>query len=200
MSITGIYKMPYLGGVPSPSRISLRASGLDGLIRWDAIFFGGHMGIAHQPFSGPFKSNQAEQAALPSGTFLRNFEICPHCERVGRPALVERLNEAGPVISRSDGISFHLVLGDRPISFPAEKSSGKTDMLTAGFWYMRSRNDDEPPVTETVVVLLRRPPGRGTALMHCLETVADKLAEKLIKADWLATFYEFDGHRLGRIS
>ena len=73
-------------------------------------------------------------------------------------------------------------------------------MLTAGFWYMRSRNNDDPPVTETVVVLLRRPPGRGTALMHCLETVADKLAERLSKQDRLATFYEFDGHRLGRLS
>jgi hypothetical protein len=158
------------------------------------------MGIAHQqPFSGAFKANQPERASSPPGTLLRNFEICPHCVKIGRPPLVERLNEAGPVISRSDGISFHLVLGDRPISFPAEKSSGKTDMLTAGFWYMRSLNDDDPPVTETVVVLLRRPPGRGTAVMRCLEAVADKLAEKLIKADHLDTFYEFDGHRLGRI-
>jgi len=160
------------------------------------------MGIAHQqPSSGTFKADQPEQTLLPSGTLLRNFEICPHCERIGRSPLVERLNEAGPVISRSDGITFHLVLGDRPISFPAEKSSGKTEMLTAGYWYMRERSDGSPQVTETVVVLLRRPPGRrGAALMHCLETVADKLAEKLTKPDDLATFYEFDGHRLVRIS
>lgn len=160
------------------------------------------MGIVRQqPFSGTFNSDSSEQGSLASRTILRNFQICPHCERIGRPPLVERLNEAGPVISRSDGVSFHLVLGDRPISFPAEKSSGKSEMLTAGFWYMRERGDGNPQVTETVVVLLRRPPGRrGAALMHCLETVADRLTEKLTKPDGLATFYEFDGHRLARIS
>lgn len=159
------------------------------------------MGIARQHLSsGTFNSSQSERGSVPPGTILKNFELCPHCQRIGKPPLVERLNEAGPVISRSDGISFHLVLGDRPISFPAEKSSGKTGMLTAGFWYMRERNDDNPQVTETVVVILQRPPGRGVALMHCLEIVADKLAEKLTKSDSLGTFYEFDGHRLGRIS
>ena len=39
-----------------------------------------------------------------------------------------------------------------------------------------------------------------SAVLRCLEAVADKLAEKLTQADRLATFYEFDGHSLGRIS
>ncbi len=158
------------------------------------------MGIVRQQvFSATFNSDSPERGSLASRTILRNFHICPHCEKIGRPALVERLNEAGPVISRSDGISFHLVLADRPISFPAENSSEKNEMLTAGFWYMRARSDGHTQVTETVVVILRRPPGRGAVLMHHLDAVADKLAEKLIKPDSLATLYEFDGHRLGRV-
>jgi hypothetical protein len=159
------------------------------------------MGIVRQqPVSQTSDFDSSDQGSFASRTILRNFQICPHCERIGRPALVERLNEAGPVISRSDGTSFHLVLGDRPISFPAEKSSGRTGMLTAGFWYMRSHDDGNPQVTETVVVILRRPPGPGAALIRRLEAVADRLAEKLIRPEGLATFYEFDGHRLGRVS
>ncbi len=37
-----------------------------------------------------------------------NFNICPHCLANGLPGTLERLNERGPIISRSDGINFHL--------------------------------------------------------------------------------------------
>ncbi|HTQ61136.1 MAG TPA: hypothetical protein VMI32_12980 [Candidatus Solibacter sp.] len=144
-------------------------------------------------------SNQSERSSRTRKRLLKNFEICQHCEKKGRSPVVERLNEAGPVISRSDGESFHLVLGDRPISFPAEKSSGKTGMMSAGFWYVKDR-DDSATHTETVVVILRDPPERGVALMRHLESVADKLAEKLGKADALATLYEYDNHSLHRVS
>jgi hypothetical protein len=143
------------------------------------------------------QSDRVPKTAKPP---MNNFESCLHCEKKGRSPVVERLNEADPVISRSDGESFHLVLGDKPIFFPAEKSSGKSGMMTAGFWYVKDGNDEATHVTETVVVILRNPPKRGPALMRHLERVADKLAEKLGKADALATLYEFDHHRLHRVS
>jgi hypothetical protein len=125
-----------------------------------------------------------------------NFNVCPHCQAHGRPCMLERLNEWGPMISRSDGVNFHLVLGDRPIEYPSERAAGKSDMKSVGFWYVHERNGDS---TETVVVILRRPPRGGVALMRHLEIVADQLYEKLRKASSLPCLYEFDGQRLHQV-
>jgi hypothetical protein len=153
--------------------------------------------------AGAFAVDGSNSLSSQPRRFLRNFQVCPHCERLGRQSIVERLDERGPVISRSDGESFHLVLGDRPISYPAEKSSGKTGMMTVGFWYVRERNRESgemTPCTETVVVILRKPPTSGVSLMRHLEKLADHLAERLIKPGDLATLYEFEGTRLQRVS
>jgi hypothetical protein len=135
----------------------------------------------------------------PTRGLFRNFQSCPHCERMGRYPIIERLNEAGPVVSRSDGKTFHLVLGDRPISFPAEKSSGRTEMKSAGFWYITERNGSTNAFTQTVVVILRKAPQNGVSLFRHLEMVADALAEKLAKPEPLETLYEFEGNRLHRV-
>ena len=159
-------------------------------------------------YLGFLNPDDSDQKLKPSNRFFRNFGICPHCEKKGGPFLLERLNNAGPMISRSDGESFHLVLGDRPISFPAEKSSGKTEMMTAGFWYVTEQKVDswgtrEYPrptgSTQTVVVILRKPPRHGVELTRHLETVADRLADKLAKPEELATLYEFYGDQLHRV-
>jgi hypothetical protein len=155
-------------------------------------------------FSGFLGHNDSDQVLKP---FYRNFGVCPHCQRKGAPFLLDRLNDAGPMISRSDGESFHLVLGDKPISFPAEKSSGKTAMMSVGFWYVSepkagSLNSDKLTgtmgLTETVVVILRKPPKSGPPLMRHLELLADTLAEKIAQPERLATFYDFDGKQLRR--
>jgi hypothetical protein len=126
----------------------------------------------------------------------RDFSLCPHCHVNGRSSLLVRLNEWGPMISRSDGYDFHLVMGDRPIAYPAERGAGKTEMMTAGFWYVHEANGGS---TETVVVILRKPPrDRGSLLRH-LETVADRLYGKLCKSGRLACLYEFDGLQLRRV-
>ena len=131
---------------------------------------------------------------------VENFEFCFHSERKSRPSAAEGLNEAGPIISRSDGESYHLVVDDRTISFSTEKSSVKRSTRIVGFWYVKDENDEPAQVTETVAVILRNPPKRGVALMRHVETVADRLAEKLGKTDALATLYEWDGNRLRKVS
>jgi hypothetical protein len=137
----------------------------------------------------------------PAKELFRNFQSCPHCERKGCYPFIERINDVAPVISRSDGETFHLVLGDRPISYPAEKSSGKTEMVTAGFWYVKERDpEDKGEVfAGTVVVVLRKHP-RGVEMLRQLETVADRLVEKIRKTPFVETFYEFDGDRLSKIA
>src|SRR5579859_6106342 len=153
--------------------------------------------------AGAFAVDRSNSASSQPRRLLRNFQVCPHCERLGRQSIVERLDERGPVISRSDGESFHLVLGDRPISYPAEKSSGETGMMTVGFWYVKERRSESGEATastETVVVILRKPPAAGVPLMKHLEKLADQLAEKLVKPEKLATLYECEGNRLQRVS
>lgn len=134
----------------------------------------------------------------PSRGLFRNFQMCPHCERKGRKPFVERIDDCAPIISRSDGETFHLVLGDRPTSYPAEKSSGKTDKVTAGFWYVKEQDDRSGVSAGTVVVMLRKPPG-GVGLLRQLEIVVDKLVERINKTSFVGTFYEFDGDRLSKI-
>jgi len=124
-----------------------------------------------------------------------NFEICPHCEAIHMPPRLERLDEESPIVSRSDGVNFHLVLGDRPIEYPAGRQ-GETGWLSAGFWYVHEANGGR---TETAVVLLRnRIPGRN--LSGILNAIADKLYDKLQKTRILERGYEFEGGRLHKIS
>jgi hypothetical protein len=125
-----------------------------------------------------------------------NFNICPHCLANGRLVLAEGPNEWGPIVSRSDGVNFHLVLGDRPISYPAKSPIVCRQMMSVGFWYVHEANGAS---TEAVVVILRRPPRGGTPLLHHLEAVADKLFEKLKKSSRLPCIYEFDGRQLHQI-
>ena len=100
------------------------------------------------------------------------------------------------MISRSDGYDFHLALGDRPIAYPAERGGGKTEMMSAGFWYVHEANGGS---TETVVVILRKPPRDWASLLRHLETVADRLYGKLCKSGRLDCLYEFDGQQLRRV-
>jgi len=156
--------------------------------------------FSRQPHAGINPSHSTSvQAANARAPRLRwmNFNICPHCRANGRSGALERLNEWGPIISRSDGLNCHLVLGDRPIEYPAERASGKTEMMSAGFWYVHEANGGS---TETVVVILRRPPIGGVSLLRDLEMVADKLYEKLRKSSRLPCVYEFDRKHLHQVA
>jgi hypothetical protein len=126
---------------------------------------------------------------------FKNFTVCPHCEKKGRTSVVKPLNQSGVVISRSDGESFHVFLGDRPIAFPSERRSRKTTSIAAGFLYVSERNGIENAFTNTVVVLLRTSL-RGARLLSRLELVADRLAKLLAKMGQLETTYEFSGNKL----
>jgi hypothetical protein len=179
------------------------------ILRERRIEVGGSMSVTEfrLRLTWPYYRDSLEKLK-PSRGLFRNFQLCPHCEKNGRNPIVERINDCAPIISRSDGETFHLVLGDRPISYPAEKSSGKTDKVTVGFWYVKendhkNRKNEEKGEDDmfagTVVVMLRKPPG-GIGLLVQLEIVADKLVEKLNKTQFIETFYEFDGDHLSKIA
>jgi hypothetical protein len=106
----------------------------------------------------------------------RNFNVCPHCALQGKQSLLCRRCEGIPMISRSDGKTFHLLLADCPARHPAERDSGKTEKISVCFWY--SHIQDAGSTCSTVVIL--RDPGRNyAALFRLIETAADLLAKQL---------------------
>jgi len=86
----------------------------------------------------------------PSRSKFRNFNVCPHSEWNGEEALLTRLSEGIPMISRSDGRNFHLVLADRPLPYPVESASGPTGTISVCFWYVYGAENRE---TKSTVVL-----------------------------------------------
>jgi hypothetical protein len=124
----------------------------------------------------------------------RNFNLCPHCIFQGKQSLLCRRCEGIPMISRSDGKTFHLLLADYPARYPAERASGKTEKISVCFWY--SHVLDSGSTGSTVVIL--RDPGRNFAgLFRLIETAADLLAKQLADCYRPATWCELvnDGLR-----
>jgi len=119
----------------------------------------------------------------------RNFSLCPHCEVTGQPATLCRLCEGLPMISRSDGTTFHLLLADQPLPYPMERSSGKTRNLSLCFWYMHA---GQPKQTLSTIVLLRDADKKRHSLFRKIEVVADLLSEELSRCGKLANVYELD--------
>ena len=81
----------------------------------------------------------------------RNFNLCPHCIGQGRESLLCRICEGCPMISRSDGRTFHLLLTDHPWPYPAERNSQARELVSVCFWYSHVGNVSE---TLTGVVVL----------------------------------------------
>lgn len=121
-------------------------------------------------------------------TTYRNFNLCPHCRRGGQQALLCRLCEGLPMISRSDGESFHLLLADRPIPYPIETATGPTNRITACYWYAHVSGFDR---TRSTIVVLPCADINSPAAFRLIETAADLLAEELSHHSELAEFYEF---------
>lgn len=117
----------------------------------------------------------------------RNFNLCPHCALNGEQTLLCRLCEGLPMISRSDGETFHLLLADRPAPYPPERDSGPTRKFSVRFWYSHIR---QPQVTCSTLVILLGARSNHPVFFRKLETVADLLAEELAGGGQLAEVYE----------
>ncbi len=74
----------------------------------------------------------------------RNFNLCPHRAFNGQQALLCRLCEGLPMISRSEGETFHLLLADQPLPYPIEVTAGTTRQVSLRFWYSHVRNSRKP--------------------------------------------------------
>lgn len=137
------------------------------------------------------------QADSPSGPVYRNFNLCPHCERLGKDPLLLRMSESMPMISRSDGKDFHLVLADRPQPYPAEHNEGPTRQLSLCFWYSCGGHKT---ATRSSLVLMPSDEGKYAEYYRLIEWVADLLTAKLFEERSLALWYSLEGNSLRELS
>jgi hypothetical protein len=131
------------------------------------------------------------QVVEPSQSVFRNFNVCPHCEWNGEEALLFRLSEGIPMISRSDGRSFHLLLADRPLPYPAERDGGPTPSVSVCFWYQYGADRNG---TKSTVVLFEGVSSPKTILFRQIEFIADVLTDELLRRQGLAVFYNIKGN------
>ena len=124
---------------------------------------------------------------------FRNFNLCPDCQLHGEQALLCRLCEGLPMISRSDGTSFHLLLADRPLPYPNEHSTERIEKISVCFWYSHI---SQPHITNSTVVTLPSNDANRPAMFRTIETIADLLAPMVARSGHLAQFYDFDGESL----
>lgn len=133
----------------------------------------------------------------PTQAAYRNFNLCPHCERLGKDPLLLRLSESMPMISRSDGKDFHLVLADRPLPYPAERNAGPTKQLSLCFWYSCA---GDQTATRSSLVLMPSEEQEYAEYYRSIERVADLLTAKLVEESSLAVWYTFEGNSLREVS
>jgi hypothetical protein len=95
------------------------------------------------------------------------------------------------MVSHSDGETFHVLLADRPIPYPLERSAVPSKQLSGCFWYSHARR---PMETLSTIIILEGSLTNKTALFHKIETVADVLAEELSAREQLAEVYELFEH------
>lgn len=133
------------------------------------------------------------QVLEPSQSEFRNFNVCPHCEWNGEEALLSRLSEGIPMISRSDGRNFHLLLADRPLPYPMESACGPTRTISVCFWYVYGAEKRE---SKSTVVLFEGVLGPKAAIFRQIESIADLLVDELLCRERLAGFYNLQGHAI----
>jgi hypothetical protein len=127
----------------------------------------------------------------------RNFNLCPHCVHRGEPGFLCRLCESMPMISRSDGKTFHVVLADRPLAYPQERQLDSSNGVSVCFWYSHVATGSE---TYTAVVVLPQARLNQPVLFRLIDSVADLLAGELLRVHHLASLYTLSGNALRSVA
>ena len=123
----------------------------------------------------------------------RNFNLCPHCIHQGEQGLLCRMCESMPMISRSDGKTFHVLLADRPLAYPQERQSQAPAGVSVCFWYCHAATGS---TTHASVVILPQARLDQPVLFRLIDSVADLLAGELLHTSHLASLYRFSGNAL----
>ena len=99
-----------------------------------------------------------------------------------------RLSEGFPMISRSDGETYHLLLADRPRAFPAELSFS-TSGHSLCFMYEHPATGN---VTQVALVVIFGKIDCPRLTYRQIEKLADLLAANLMESSGLPSFQMFE--------
>jgi len=97
-----------------------------------------------------------------------------------------------PMISRSDGRNFHLLLADRPLAYPMERGEDPRPLTSVCFWYVYG----EEGATKSTVVLFESRAGSREKIFRRIEFIADVLADELLRRRELGVFYHLQGNEI----
>ena len=109
-----------------------------------------------------------------------------------------RLAEGMPMISRSDGKNFHLLLADRPLPYPAERNAGPVRENSVLFWY--SSLPQRGATCSSLVLVPAAARKAGGVPYRDIEFVIDLLSEELICHSQLARMYGLAGNSLRELN
>lgn len=119
----------------------------------------------------------------------KNFIVCKHCLLNGRPGRLPRVSADTPVISRTDGRTYHLFLLFGPTPQPSPAGATVPGRYLVHFRYALDwKNLSNEPVTVMIEAKLQPRP----VVMQKTEMVADKISEILEEGKVPAKFYKLD--------
>jgi Family of unknown function (DUF6338) len=142
----------------------------------------------------PAKVTTAEQANLlvtvtepQIESTLRNFTTCAHCSLHGLPARVVRAGRDTPLISRSDGKTYHLFLFDGPRQLSDKTKNSLSNSVLVNFRYAL---DSLKISNRSVLAFLTGAPNQSRdETVKMIEAFADKLEATLKEGKPLASIY-----------
>jgi hypothetical protein len=126
----------------------------------------------------------------------KNFSNCPHCVSLGKVKLI-RPAVHGPLVSRSDGRTFHLYLEESGLH--RQSSHGcPSDVQSEPQIYALFRYDLDPcsVKSESTLVIIPNAGDDETRTLKRLEQAADLLAEFLERAKAPGRLYKLTSGRL----
>ncbi len=127
---------------------------------------------------------------------VSNFETCPHCKAKGNSGIMVRLKEHTPLITRSDGKNYHLLLFDGPSTWYARNGSPIAGRAVAEFHYAA----DKLGISHAqVAVILRTVDLHTPEVVKAIEESANLLAGMLQSGLLPEQAYLFDAGRLSKL-
>jgi hypothetical protein len=121
-----------------------------------------------------------------------NFSVCKHCMLNGRPGLLPRVTQDTPVISRSDGRSYHIYLQYGPRLRPSPSGAVIPGVYLAHFRYAL----DSKKLRDEPVIVAINAANQPYPVVQIVGIVADKLAAMLEAGKVPARFYQWSAGSL----
>jgi hypothetical protein len=125
----------------------------------------------------------------------KNFTNCPHCAANKRPSRLVRVDDTTPVISRTDGHSYHIFLLYGPPNLPprSEKPARATRLLHFRYALDKFNLTNDPVIVQMGEVSDEK------KYLKALESIVDKFEEELRHGRKLVPFYSYEHGQLASI-